>query len=82
VGLAPDAPSNTLRWNPDPGLLEQGPLGCRSFRFGNIETDLEAGLQDGKLHIRVKASGPYNLEILFGGRKYAREISGDREFEI
>jgi hypothetical protein len=82
LGLAPDAPSGVLRWNPDPGLLEQGPLGCRSFRFGNIETDLEAAIRDGKLQIRAETSGPYVLEIRFAGGTYRERISGETEFSI
>jgi hypothetical protein len=62
--------------------LEQGSLGCRSIRFGNVETDLEALLRDGKLRVRAGTSGPYVLEISFAGRKYREKVSGDREFEV
>jgi hypothetical protein len=82
LGLIPAAPSNTLGWKIDPRLLEQGPLGCRSFRFGNIETDLETALLDGKPRIRVRTNRPYTLEISFAGRKYTRVVSGDMEEEI
>jgi hypothetical protein len=82
LGLVPGAPSNTLRWNPAPGLLEHGPLGCRSFRFGNIETDLEAVLSGGATRIRVRTSGPYTLEVNFAGASLTRQISGETEFAI
>jgi hypothetical protein len=66
VGLVPDAPNKTLRWNLDKDLLREGELGCRNFRFGDAETDLIARMEDGKPVISVTSNREYTLEIAFG----------------
>ena len=66
LGLVPDAPHNTLRWNLDMDLLREGELGCRHFRFGDTETDLLARLLDNEIHVSVASNTGYTLEIAFG----------------
>ena len=65
IGLVPDAPNNTLRWNIDKDMLTEGEVGCRNFRFGEAETDLLARLEDGKLHVSAVSNRKYNLEVAF-----------------
>jgi hypothetical protein len=77
LGLVPDAPANTLRWKLDPALLEQGPIGCGNFRFAGLETDLEAVLENARLHIRTNASARYTLVINFAGEEYVKEAPGE-----
>jgi hypothetical protein len=82
LGLAPHAPSGILHWNPAPSLLAQGPLGCRSFRFGDALTDLEALPSGGATRIRVRTTRPYTLELNFSGATHTARISGETEFVI
>jgi hypothetical protein len=82
IGLVPEAPEERLNWNLDPELLRQGPLGCRHFRFGSpeIETDLCARREGGKLWITVNTSRPYTLALRMGEQSRDFNIRGSAEF--
>jgi len=76
LGLVPDAPHNILRWNMDGEMLRKGEIGCRNFRFGKVETNLLARLEDGKLCVSASSDLEYILEVVLGNAIENFSVSG------
>ncbi len=67
IGLRPDAPRRTLRWN----LSSTGRCGCRRFAFGDIDTDLIVAARpdaaaEPVLEL-VRTNRPYTLVLRWNG---------------
>jgi glycogen debranching enzyme len=82
IGLVPDAPNNTLRWNLHRELLREGELGCGNFRFGDVETSVLVKSEGGKLFVSASSDREYTLQIAFGEILEQRRVKGLLEFVI
>ena len=82
LGLFPDAPANTLRWEPDREFLKEGELGCRRFRFGPVETELFARPEGGRLLVSASADREYTLDFRLGEFRRQELVKGRAEFAV
>jgi hypothetical protein len=81
IGLKPDAPSNTLRWE----IRSHQRSGCERFRFNGHLVSLVATPQPSKkrAHLIVKTDGPFTLIVTREGISATESIppgTTEREF--
>jgi hypothetical protein len=80
IGLRSDIKRDLLVWDISNDILKDGPIGCKNYWFFGITADFMAHMDDKKLKLEVNTSKPFELEILFNGKK--RQYHVDGRFEV
>jgi hypothetical protein len=76
IGLRSDIKRDLLVWDISNDILKDGPIGCKNYWFFGITADFMAHMDDKKLKLEVNTSKPFELEILFNGKKRQYHVDG------
>ena len=82
IGLRTDIERDLLVWDISNDILKDGPIGCKNYWFFGITADFMVMADDHKLNIEVKTSQPFELEIIFNGKKRQYHVDGRLEATI
>ncbi len=75
VGLVADAAANTLYWEVDTELLSMGEIGCKSYRFANITTDLLIEKNGTDCELTVSSDKEYKLHLKIGTANHVIDVT-------